>query len=132
MRLSIVTTLYMSEPYLVEFHRRVRSTAEKITSDVEVIFVGDGPPDGSLDMALSLLSRDSDLRVIELSRNFGHHKAIMTGLAHATGDLVFLIDSDLEEDPELLTRFYERLAKGDCDVVFGVQEARRGGLVERV
>jgi putative glycosyltransferase len=56
----------------------------------------------------------------------------MTGLAHATGDLVFLVDSDLEEEPELLTPFYDRLVKEDCDVVFGVQEARRGGLVERV
>jgi putative glycosyltransferase len=57
---------------------------------------------------------------------------MMTGLAYATGDLVFLIDSDLEEEPELLTRFHERLVKGDCDVVFGVQEGRRGGLVERM
>jgi putative glycosyltransferase len=70
--------------------------------------------------------------IVDLARNFGHHKAMMTGLAHATGDLVFLIDSDLEEEPELLSEFHARLAKGDCDVVFGVQEARRGGLVERV
>jgi putative glycosyltransferase len=56
----------------------------------------------------------------------------MTGLAHATGDCVFLIDCDLEEEPELLTKFYERLEKSDCDVVFGVQEARRGGMFERV
>ena len=53
-------------------------------------------------MALELLERDARVRVIDLARNFGHHKAMMTGLAHARGDLVFLIDSDLEEDPELL------------------------------
>ena len=49
---------------------------------------------------------DPNLRVIELSRNFGHHKALMTGLNHATGDYCFLIDSDLEEDPALLVAFY--------------------------
>jgi putative glycosyltransferase len=127
MRLSIVTTLYMSEPYLLEFHRRVRSAAETITSDLELIFVDDGSPDGSLNLAVSLLSKDPDLRVIALSRNFGHHKAIMTGLAHATGDLVFLIDSDLEEDPELLELFYERLTHTGADVVYGQQTKRRGG-----
>ena len=55
----------------------------------------------------------------------------MTGLAHASGDRVFLVDSDLEEEPELLIRFYERLTQGDCDVVFGVQESRRGRWLER-
>jgi putative glycosyltransferase len=70
--------------------------------------------------------------LVDLSRNFGHHKALMTGLVHATGDLVFLVDSDLEEEPELLSRFHERFAQGDCDVVYGVQELRRGRWFERV
>ncbi len=56
---------------------------------------------------------------------------MMTGLAHATGDLVFLIDSDLEEQPEDLARLHQRFAQGDCDVVYGVQQVRRGGLIER-
>ena len=108
------------------------AAAEPITGDIELVMVNDGSPDDSLDLALALHRNDPRVVVVDLSRNFGHHKAMMTGLAHATGDLVLLIDSDLEEEPELLGRFHERLAKGDCDVVFGVQEARRGGLVERV
>jgi putative glycosyltransferase len=94
--------------------------------------VNDGSPDSSLDLALDLHKSDCRVVVVDLSRNFGHHKAMMTGLAHATGDRVFLIDCDLEEEPEILTRFDERLERSDCDVVFGVQEARRGGLFERV
>jgi putative glycosyltransferase len=70
--------------------------------------------------------------VVELSRNFGHHRAMMTGLAHATGDLVFLIDSDLEEEPEILQAFHARLEERGLDVVYGVQAARRGGWFERV
>ena len=126
MRLSIVTTLYMSEPYVLEFYSRARAAAEKITRDVEMIFVDDGSPDGSLDQAVSLLVDDPCVRVIQLSRNFGHHKAMMTGLAHATGDLVFLIDSDLEEDPALLEPFYEKLVSTGADVIFGVQARRPG------
>ena len=71
------------------------------------------------------------MRVIDLSRNFGHHKALMTGLAHARGELVFLIDCDLEEDPEWLSRFHDTMMTSGADVVYGVQEARKGGWVER-
>lgn len=131
-RLSIVTTLYRSAPTINEFYRRVLAAAEPITQDIELIFVNDGSPDHSLDLALTLHQADPRVVVVDLSRNFGHHKAMMTGLAYATGDLVFLVDSDLEEEPELLTRFHERWAQGDCDVVFGVQESRRGGVIERV
>lgn len=132
MKLSIVTTLYRSVPTIDEFYRRVMAAAAPITDDIELVMVNDGSPDDSLNLALALHRNDPRVVVVDLSRNFGHHKAMMTGLAHATGDLVFLIDSDLEEEPELLGQFHARMAKGDCDVVFGVQEARRGGLVERV
>jgi putative glycosyltransferase len=93
--------------------------------------VNDGSPDDSIDLALALQRTDPRVVVVDLARNFGHHKAIMTGLAHVTGDLVFLIDSDLEEQPEDLLRFHQRFLQGDCDVVYGVQEVRRGGLIER-
>lgn len=132
MKLSIVTTLYRSAATIDEFYRRALAAAAPIAEDVELIMVNDGSPDDSLERALALHRADPRVVVVDLARNFGHHKAIMTGLAQARGDLVFLIDSDLEEEPELIAPFYRRFAQGDCDVVFGVQEARRGGLVERV
>ncbi|MGY4237957.1 putative glycosyltransferase [Bradyrhizobium sp. USDA 4449] len=132
MKLSIVTTLYRSAPYVEEFHRRATEAARRITDDIELIMVNDGSPDRSLDVALKLRSSNPRIIVVDLSRNFGHHKAIMTGLAYASGELVFLIDSDLEEQPEDLARFYERFRQGDCDVVYGVQQKRKGGLLERV
>jgi putative glycosyltransferase len=131
-KLSVVTTLYRSAPTIGEFYRRVISAAEAITNDIELLMVNDGSPDDSLDLALALHRADPRVVVVDLARNFGHHKAMMTGLAHATGDLVFLIDSDLDEDPELLARFHERFMKGDSDVVYGVQQTRRGGAVERI
>ncbi|OAF01336.1 glycosyl transferase [Bradyrhizobium centrolobii] len=131
MKISIVTTLYRSAPYVKEFHRRAIEAARKITDDVELIMVNDGSPDDSLEAALQVQRSDPQVVVVDLSRNFGHYKAIMTGLAYASGDLVFLIDSDLEEQPEDLALFYERFRRGDCDVVYGVQQTRRGGLLER-
>jgi putative glycosyltransferase len=105
--------------------------AEPLGYEIELIMVNDGSPDDSVDCALLLHRADPRLIVVDLARNFGHHPAMMTALSYATGDLVFLLDSDLEEEPELLPHFVERWKKGDCDVVYGVQEFRRGGLLER-
>ena len=131
MTLSIVTTLYCSAPHLKEFYRRASAAAETITSDYEIVFVNDGSPDDSLLIALELFEHDPRVRVVDLARNFGHHKAMMTGLRHARGQLVFLVDADLEEDPELLTAFAATLNTAAADVVYGVQQGRRGNWFER-
>jgi putative glycosyltransferase len=131
MKLSIVTTLFNSSSTVEEFYRRATAAAEAITQDFEIILVDDGSPDQSLNIARHLVDQDDRVRVVELSRNFGHHKALMTGLEYAVGDLCFLIDCDLEEDPELLTEFFAGLQAGDIDVVYGYQDARKGGFLER-
>jgi len=132
MKLSVVTTLFKSAPYIEEFHRRISSEVKKITGDYEIIMVDDGSPDESLAIALKLVELDPKLRVIELSRNFGHHKAMMTGLENAGGEHVFLIDVDLEEPPELLNQFFDELQQRQYDVVYGYQQERKGGWFERV
>ena len=132
MKLSVVTTLYRSAGSIEEFYRRTMAAAEGITENLELVMVNDGSPDHSLDIAVRLQRTDPRIVVVDLSRNFGHHKAIMTGLASVTGDLVFLVDSDLEEKPEDLAALYHRFSQGDCDVVYGVQKTRRGGIFEQI
>lgn len=129
--LSLVTSLYASAPFLREFHRRCTEAARELTSSYEIVLVNDGSPDESLRIALELHAQDPHVRVIDLSRNFGHHKALMTGLAHARGALVFLLDADLEEDPAWLRRFHDALTTTGADVVYGVQDERKGGWLER-
>ncbi|MBT2342245.1 MULTISPECIES: glycosyltransferase family 2 protein [Pseudomonas] len=132
MKLSIVATLYQSASYIEEFHSRVSAAAMEYVGDAyEIVLVNDGSPDNSLDIAVSLTERDHRVVLVDLSRNFGHHKAMMTGLSHSKGDQVFLIDSDLEEEPECLLSFSEQLHQVGCDVVYGVQETRKGGWFER-
>lgn len=133
MKLSIVATLYQSAAHVEEFCRRAEEAARAHAADAfEIVLVNDGSEDASLALALQVVDRSRHVVVVDLSRNFGHHKAMMTGLAQAQGEQVFLIDSDLEEDPEWLGTFAARLAAEDCDVVFGVQRSRKGGLFERV
>ncbi len=132
MKLSIVSTLYKSAPYIDEFCGRAGKAARELAGeDYEILLVNDGSPDKSLDIAIAATERDSHIVLIDLSRNFGHHKAMMTGLAYAKGDLIFLIDSDLEEEPEWLLSFYQQFITENCDVVYGVQERRKGSTFER-
>ena len=131
MRLSIVTTLYNSAGFIDEFYRRAVAAAETLTDDFEIVMVNDGSPDDSLAKALDLHELDARVVVIDLSRNFGHHRAMMAGLGFARGEQVFLIDVDLEEDPGVLPRFAATMEREHCDVVYGIQAKRRGGLIER-
>lgn len=132
MKLSIVATLYQSAPHILEFHQRASATAKQLVGeDYEIILVNDGSPDDSLKIAVRITEADSHLVVVDLSRNFGHHKAMMTGLRQAKGECVFLIDSDLEEEPEWLHVFSLKMESQIFDVVYGVQEYRKGHWFER-
>lgn len=133
MKLSIVTTLYLSADYIHDFYVRATATARQLAGDdYQIILVNDGSPDNSLQLAMKLAEHDAHLVVIDLSRNFGHHKAMMAGLEHAKGSEVFLIDSDLEEEPEWLLSFAAQMRTERCDVVYGVQEKRKGSLFEQI
>lgn len=132
MKLSIVATLYKSAPHLSEFHARASEVAHKLVGeDYEIVLVNDGSPDGSLELAVELTQADRHVTVVDLSRNFGHHKAMLAGLAQSSGERIFLIDSDLEEEPEWLLDFASTMASEAADVVFGVQDTRKGNWFER-
>jgi putative glycosyltransferase len=131
MILSIVTSLYNSAPYIEEFYGRVLAQIQSLPVDYEIVFVDDGSPDNALDVAVKIADRDPHVSVVELSKNFGHHKAMMTGLSQARGDLVFLIDVDLEEPPEILGDFYRELTEKSVDIVFGIQQQRHGTWFQR-
>jgi putative glycosyltransferase len=130
-RYSIVATLYCSAPFLDEFVARCLAVGEQAGGDFELILVDDGSPDDALPRAIAMAARDPRIRVAELSRNFGHHAAVLTGMRLARGEFVFLVDSDLEEEPELLLTFKDLMEKSGADVVFGVHEQKSGTVFRR-
>jgi putative glycosyltransferase len=131
-RLSIVTTLYRSAPHLHEFYTRISTAAAELGISYELIFVNDGSPDNSLEIARRIQAQDQRVVVVNLSRNFGHHPAIRVGLEIAKGEHIFLIDCDLQESPELLTSFYQEMSKSPEHVLYGVQKSRKGGFFEMI
>ena len=133
MKLSVVSTIYNSNKTIREFIQRAKNAVELIDIDeYEIVVVNDGSPDNSIDILKQIASGDKNIKIVDLTRNFGHHKAMMTGLKYCDGDRVFLIDSDLEESPEWLTSFWEIMKNRDADVIFGVQEKRRGNLFQKL
>jgi len=129
--ISVVTTLYNSSSYIDEYYLRISKELKKITGDYEILFVDDGSPDDSLEKVLSLRKSDKHVKVIELSRNFGHHKAILTGLKNSIGEFAFVIDCDLEEEPELLFLFWKEMSEKNNDILIGVQRERQGGFIRK-
>lgn len=132
--ISIVTALYRSENYLEKFVSLCEEALQKIQcTDYEIIMVNDGSPDNSLEKAIALKEKNKNIKVVELSRNFGHHYALMAGLETAEKELVFTIDCDLEISPLSLIDFVKKYEEhSDIDVVYGVQEQRKGNFVERI
>jgi putative glycosyltransferase len=136
LRVAIVTTLFNSAPFIEEFFDRAVAAVQPVADEIEVVFVDDGSPDDSLRIAKGLVGGKVEVKVVELSRNFGHFQAVMTGLSYADGDLVYLLDCDLEEAPELFADLYGAISGAPpddpVDVAFGVAVGRKGGLTERV
>jgi len=130
MKISIVTTLFNSEQYINEFFERISVQASDITDDFELIFVNDGSPDNSLSVAIALAERHNNVKVIDLPKNYGHHRAMMIGLEYADSDYIYLTDVDLEEPPESLKLFWETFeGDDDIDVVYGVTKEKKRPLV---
>jgi putative glycosyltransferase len=130
--LSVVTTLFRSESTVDEFYSRVTAAAPAVTPSFEIVFVDDGSPDGSGARVRQLAARDPRVVLVELSRNFGHHQAATAGLRHARGERIFILDVDLEEQPEWLPEFAAEMDRTGADVVYGVSGARHGGAFRRV
>jgi putative glycosyltransferase len=135
MKLSVVSTLYQSKVFLDKFLIEIEKAIQLIQIvDYELIFVNDGSPDNSLQYLITLKKEKyPKIKIIDLSRNFGHHYAIQAGLREAKGDLVFLIDNDLETHPNVLVNFYKTIKEDkSLDVVYGFQDVRKGNFIERV
>lgn len=101
------------------------NSALKITEDFELIFVNDGSKDGSLVILKQLADKDSRIKYIDFSRNFGHQIAVSAGLDNADGQVVVIIDGDLQDPPELIPEMYEKYKKG-YKVVYAKRKERKG------
>ena len=109
---SLVIPIFNEEKLIDELVRRTISAIEAFTADYEVIFVDDGSIDSSMKSILAQRGNNKKIKLISLSRNFGHQAAYTAGLEYSTGELVGMMDGDLQDPPEILEEMYRKLTGG--------------------
>lgn len=121
--LSVVTPMFDEEQTAEAFYGRVRETLDGLP--FELVVVDDGSRDRTVEILERIAATDPRVKIVALSRNFGHQAALTAGLDHAAGDAVVMIDADLQDPPELILEMLEHWRRGS-DVVYAVREQRDG------
>ena len=129
--LSVVIPLYNEEDVLPALITRLQTALEKVPGPVECVLIDDGSRDLTSHMLKTIAESDPRFRALILSRNFGHQVALSSGLAEAKGDIVLVMDGDLQDPPELINQLYEKVRTG-YDVVYAVRKNRKEGPIKRL
>jgi polyisoprenyl-phosphate glycosyltransferase len=124
--LSLVIPIYNEEKLIDELVQRTIAALTSFIEDYEVIFVDDGSSDRSLEYLLASRKKNNRIKVLSLSKNFGHQAAYTAGLEYSKGDIVAMMDGDLQDPPELLEPMYRKLTGEEFDVVSGARIGRKG------
>lgn len=124
--LSLVIPIFNEEKLIDELMSRIVSALESFIKDYEVIIIDDGSTDQSLAKILKWRQQNNKIKILSLSRNFGHQAAFTAGLEHASGDIVAMMDGDLQDPPELLAEMYKKIKEEDLDIVSGRKTRRKG------
>ena len=124
--LSLVIPVFNEEKLIDELVSRTLSALNSFIQEYEILFVDDGSTDGSLGKLLLWQKKESRLKILSLSKNFGHQAAYTAGLEHATGDVVAMMDGDLQDPPELLVTMYNMIKDDRYEIVSGKKSGRRG------
>lgn len=128
---SLVIPCHNEADVLPMLFKRINDVAALWDAQLEVILVDDGSRDGTWQHMRRLHEQDPRWKLVQLSRNFGHQTAVWTGLKHVTGDLVAVLDADLQDPPEVLADFFHRWEAG-YDVVYAVRRKRKEGFFKRL
>lgn len=129
--ISVVVPAMNEEENVASLYERVKQAASQWGDEYELILVDDGSTDGTLAACKEIAARDSSFKVISLTRNFGHQLALSAGLRHTRGDIVAVIDADLQDPPEELGAFIQK-ARDGFDVVYAIRTKRKEGLLKRL
>ncbi len=128
---SIVIPIFNEEAVLPELWRQLSIVINQLDGICEVIFVDDGSSDNSYQILSELHRRHSEIKILRLSRNFGHQPALTAGIKNASGNAVILMDGDLQDSPQTILRFIDKWREG-YDVIYAVREKRKESWLKRL
>jgi dolichol-phosphate mannosyltransferase len=124
--LSLVIPIFNEEKLIDELLEKTILSIESFISHYEVILVDDGSTDSSLDKMLLWRKKNSNIKVLTLSKNFGHQAAYTAGLEYCKGDIIAMMDGDLQDPPEMLAEMYRKITVEEYDVISGRRTGRKG------
>ncbi|MEI6678304.1 MAG: glycosyltransferase family 2 protein [Mariniphaga sp.] len=124
--LSIVIPIFNEQGLIDDLVKRTVSALDAFCSEYEIIFVDDGSEDKSLQFLLKWQEKNENIKILSLSKNFGHQVAFTAGLEHASGDVVGMMDGDLQDPPELFEEMYRKIKEEDFDIISGKRSGRKG------
>lgn len=124
--LSIVIPIFNEERLIDTLVQRTVSALEAFVQEYEILFVDDGSKDNSLQYLLNCRKKNQHIKVLSLSKNFGHQAAFTAGLEHASGEIVGMMDGDLQDPPELFAEMYRKITEENFDIISGKRSGRRG------
>lgn len=129
--LSVVIPVFNEESNLPPLYDRLKAALDAYGTPHELLFIDDGSIDNSFRVLKELHERDSRVRVVRFARNFGQQMAVAAGLRYARGDVIVLIDADLQTMPEEIPILVDKLAEG-YDIVYGIRQRRKDPLLRRI
>ncbi len=130
MNYSIILPVFNEQENINNLYERVKPIMDSLKGEYELIFINDGSYDSTKEILQSLHEKDNHVKVINFSRNFGHQVAVSAGLQHAKGKNVAVLDADLQDPPEVLPHFFDKLNSG-YDVVYAIRKKRKEGFLKK-
>jgi dolichol-phosphate mannosyltransferase len=126
MKLSVIIPCFNEELVIKETYNRLKHVLDEIKQEYELIFINDGSKDKTYDILLQLSTEDKNVKILNFSRNFGHQCAVTAGINYCTGDAAVIIDSDLQDPPEVILEMLKIMETQKANVVYGVRKKRKG------
>ncbi len=130
--LSIIIPVFNDQEVLPELYRRLKPVVFELGKTCEIIFVDDGSKDDSLTILKEFLSKDRNIRIVKLVKNFGQSNAIAAGLEYSKGDIIVIMDSDLQDRPEDIPKLINALEENDVQMVLARWISSNGSVVKKV
>jgi len=128
--ISLVIPLFNEEEIIDRLYQRLLFCARTWNEEYEIIFVNDGSTDSTFQQVCRIAEKDPHIKLISFTRNFGHQAAVSAGIRYASGDLVAVMDADLQDPPEDLVRFFQKCREG-YDVVYAIRVKRKETIIKK-
>lgn len=132
-KISIIVPCFNEDRVITKTHERLLNTLNSLDYSFEIIYINDGSKDATFSLLKKISANNNNVKILSLSRNFGHQAAVSAGLKYCTGELAIIIDADLQDPPELFPKMIQTYLDENCNGVYGVRKKRKNeGFLKKI